>query len=75
MITVPFGPGRFGDVNIPIEPERDDVVMHRMETYQTKHILKFLMAGTYGEIYIYNQYDKISSMLKEYWKRGIHDRL
>lgn len=75
MVTVPFGPGRLGVVNIPIEQERDDVVMHKMEIHQTKHILKFLMAGTYGEIYIYNQYSKISSMLKEYWKRGIHDRL
>lgn len=75
MMTVPFGPGRFGVLNIPIEQECDDVVMHKMETYQTKNILNFLKAGAYGEIYVSNQYDKIGGMLKEYWKRGIHDRL
>ncbi|SGZ40262.1 uncharacterized protein HGUI_02462 [Hanseniaspora guilliermondii] len=75
MITVPFGPGKFGVVNIPIEKEHDGVAMHRMESYQTKNILNFLMAGTYGEIYIFNQYDKITRLLKEYWKRGIHDPL
>ena len=75
MITVPFGPGRFGVINIPIEPEKDEVPMHKMEITQTKNIFTFLMAGSYGEIYIYNIYDKFTRVLKEHWRRDIHGEL
>lgn len=65
----------FGVMSSPSGQENDNLPMNKMEVYQTKRLLKFLMTGTHGEIYIYSHFNKISQVLKEHWQCGIHDEL